>query len=64
MIDGLGSVQSVVLIGGTSEIGIATLREMGKRNRLQRIVLCGRQSENLQRVAEILATNIMAVPTS
>ena len=57
MIDGLGSVQSVVLIGGTSEIGLATLREMGKRNRLQRIVLCGRQSENLQRVAEILAVD-------
>ena len=55
MIDGLGSVQSVVLIGGTSEIGIATLHEMGKRKRLQRIVLCGRQSENLQRTAEILA---------
>ena len=53
MIDGLGSVQSVVLIGGTSEIGIATLREMGKRKRLQRIVLCGRQSESLQRTAEI-----------
>ena len=57
MIDGLGSVQSVVLIGGTSEIGIATLREMGKRKRLQRIVLCGRQSENLQRTAEILAVD-------
>ena len=57
MIDGLGSVQSVVLIGGTSEIGIATLHEMGKRKRLQRIVLCGRQSENLQRTAEILAVD-------
>ena len=57
MIDGLGSVQSVVLIGGTSEIGIATLREMGKRKRLQRIILCGRQSENLQRTAEILAVD-------
>ena len=57
MIDGLGSVQSVVLIGGTSEIGIATLREMGERKRLQRIILCGRQSENLQRTAEILAVD-------
>ena len=57
MIDGLGNVQSVILIGGTSEIGIATLREMGKRKRLQRIVLCGRQSENLQRTAEILAVD-------
>ncbi len=59
MIDGLGSVQSVVLIGGTSEIGIATLHEMGKRKRLQRIVLCGRQSENLQRTAEILAADFV-----
>ena len=57
MIDGLGSVQSVVLIGGNSEIGIATLHQMGKRKRLQRIVLCGRQSENLQRTAEILAVD-------
>lgn len=57
MIDGLGSVQSVVLIGGTSEIGIATLREMGKRKRLQRVVLCGRQSENLQRTAETLSVD-------
>ena len=57
MIDGLGNVQSVILIGGTSEIGIATLREMGKRKRLQRIVLCGRQSENLQRTAEILTVD-------
>ncbi len=61
MIDGLGSVQSVVLIGGTSEIGIATLREMGKRKRLQRIILCGRQSENLQRTAEILAVDFVNV---
>ena len=30
---------------------------MGKRKRLQRIVLCGRQSENLQRTAEILAVD-------
>jgi decaprenylphospho-beta-D-erythro-pentofuranosid-2-ulose 2-reductase len=59
VIDGLGSVQSVVLIGGTSEIGIATLHEMGKRKRLQRIVLCGRQSENLQRTAEILAADFV-----
>lgn len=42
--------QSVLLVGGTSEIGVAILRAMS--GRLQRVVLAGRDRTGLERVAQ------------
>ncbi|MEZ5159251.1 MAG: SDR family NAD(P)-dependent oxidoreductase [Candidatus Nanopelagicales bacterium] len=52
MIDSLGSVQSVLLIGGTSEIGLAILERLAQGGRLQRIVFLGRNEQALERTAE------------
>ncbi len=52
MIDALGNVQSVLLVGGTSEIGHAILTRFAQGGRLQRIVLLGRNEEALEQTAE------------
>lgn len=49
MIDALGKPQSVLLIGGTSEIGLAIVRELS--GRLRRIVLAGRDMAALEQAA-------------
>jgi decaprenylphospho-beta-D-erythro-pentofuranosid-2-ulose 2-reductase len=54
VIDALGTPQSVLLLGGTSEIGLAVLRRL-PRARLQRVVLTGRDSEATGTVAKELA---------
>ncbi len=46
MIDAVGNVQRVLLLGGTSEIGLAVLRELAGR-RSVRAVLAGRPSDRL-----------------
>lgn len=46
MIDALGEPQSVLVLGGTSEIALATIKEM-PRYRLRRVVLAGRPSPAL-----------------
>ena len=43
MIDALGDPQSVLVLGGTSEIALATVRAL-PRKRLRRVVLAGRPS--------------------
>ncbi|MBK9435029.1 MAG: SDR family NAD(P)-dependent oxidoreductase [Micrococcales bacterium] len=52
MMDSLGNVQSVLLVGGTSEIGHAILTRLAQGNRLQRIVLLGRNEQALETVAQ------------
>lgn len=53
MIDSLGNVQSVLLVGGTSEIGHAILERFAAGGRLQRIVLLGRNEETLEARAQV-----------
>ena len=66
MIDALGNVQSVLLVGGTSEIGHAILTRFAQGGRLQRIVLLGRNEEALEQTAEkwrdagVEATGVLA----
>jgi decaprenylphospho-beta-D-erythro-pentofuranosid-2-ulose 2-reductase len=52
--DALGAPQSVLLLGGTSEIGLAVLRRL-PRTRLRRLVLAGRDRGTLAVVAKSLA---------
>lgn len=54
MIDPLGNAQSVLLAGGTSEIGLATLRELSSP-RLERVVLAGRDLEALSAASKTLS---------
>lgn len=61
MIDSLGKPQSVLLVGGTSEIGLAILQ--GLSGRLQRIVLAGRDTAGLQLAAtQFDGTDVKVVP--
>jgi decaprenylphospho-beta-D-erythro-pentofuranosid-2-ulose 2-reductase len=50
MKDAFGSVQSVLVLGGTSEIALATARKLAQR-RAQTIVLAGRDSARLSAAA-------------
>ena len=59
MIDALGRPQSVLLLGGTSEIGLAIVRALPPE-RLTRIVLAGRDRGRLERVAEELKARMRA----
>ncbi|HEX7662285.1 MAG TPA: decaprenylphospho-beta-D-erythro-pentofuranosid-2-ulose 2-reductase [Pseudonocardiaceae bacterium] len=53
MIDAVGNPQSLLLLGGTSEIGLAVARRY-VANRPLRVVLAGRPSERLSAAAEQL----------
>ncbi len=53
MRDALGSPQSLLLLGGTSEIGLATARALVAR-RTRTVVLAGRRPEALEAAAEDL----------
>ena len=53
MKDALGSVQSILLLGGTSEIGVATARELVKR-RARTVLLAVRDPQRATRQAEEL----------
>ena len=53
MINALGSPQSLLLLGGTSEIGLA-VAERFVRDRTRRVVLAGRDGEALRAAAERL----------
>jgi decaprenylphospho-beta-D-erythro-pentofuranosid-2-ulose 2-reductase len=53
VIDALGNPQSVLLLGGTSDIGVATLEAMLRR-RLRTVILAGRDLEALGRTADRL----------
>jgi decaprenylphospho-beta-D-erythro-pentofuranosid-2-ulose 2-reductase len=51
--DGLGGVESVLVLGGTSEIAGATLRRL-IRARTRRVILAGRDPDQLDAVADDL----------
>ncbi len=51
MIDALGAPQSVLVLGATSDIAIATMTRLAERGRLRRVVLAGRHSEALDHEA-------------
>lgn len=61
MIDALGRPQSVLLLGGTSEIGLAVVRALPPE-RLTRIVLAGRDRTGLERSAKELEAAIAGPP--
>lgn len=46
MINGLGAVQDVLVVGGSSEIALATLRQLNTKKRLRRVVLAGRSMDD------------------
>lgn len=54
MIDSLGNVQSILLVGGTSEIGQAVIDRLSQGGRLQRVILLGRNEQALEAAAEKL----------
>lgn len=56
MIDALGEPQSVLVLGGTSDIALATVRHF-PRARLRRVVLAGRPSPALDAAAQALAAS-------
>jgi len=61
MIDALGEPQSVLVLGGTSEIALATIKEL-PRHRLRRVLLAGRPSPALDSaVAQLQSLNITGV---
>jgi decaprenylphospho-beta-D-erythro-pentofuranosid-2-ulose 2-reductase len=53
MIDAVGNPQSLLLLGGTSEIGLAVATRYAKRRPL-RVILAARPSERLDKAAEQL----------
>src|SRR5579884_845931 len=62
MIDAVGNPQSVLLLGGTSEIGLAIVRRLAA-GRPIRVVLAGRLSPRLSAAAEALTAEGCAVET-
>ena len=54
MIDAVGNPQSVLLLGGTSEIGLAVASAFAEARRGLRVVLAARPSERLDAAAEEL----------
>ncbi len=61
MMDALGDPQSVLVLGGTSEIALATVLALPRR-RLRRVVLAGRPSTGLDvAVTELTAAGIPGV---
>jgi len=53
MKDSLGSVQSLLVLGGSSDIALATARKLAQ-DRTKRIILAGRPSERLDAGADLL----------
>lgn len=52
--DSLGNPQSVLLVGGTSHIGLAIVARLGRDQHLQRVVLLGRDAPGMRTAAETL----------
>jgi decaprenylphospho-beta-D-erythro-pentofuranosid-2-ulose 2-reductase len=57
VIDALGQPQSLLLLGGTSELALAIAREL-PADRLRRVVLAGRDAAGLAHAAGTLATHL------
>ncbi len=56
MRDGVGRLQRVVLLGGTSDIGLAIVERLVRRRRAAEVVLAGRDADALEEAAERLRT--------
>lgn len=54
MKDAFGAPQSVALVGGTSEIGLAICHALAGGGRVRRVVLAGRDKAGLDTAAEVL----------
>jgi decaprenylphospho-beta-D-erythro-pentofuranosid-2-ulose 2-reductase len=64
MKDALGAPQSLLLLGGTSEIGLAIVRELAG-SRLEKVVLAGRNESALDAaVADVRAAGVGDVATA
>lgn len=61
MINGLGAVQSVMVVGGASEIGVAVVRRFAEKGRLRRVVLAGRPGERIEGARRELAEDLRDV---
>ena len=55
MMDSFRNPQVVLLIGGTSDIGIRTIEELFKNNRLTKILVTSQNEENLKLSKERLS---------
>jgi decaprenylphospho-beta-D-erythro-pentofuranosid-2-ulose 2-reductase len=58
--DALGSPQTLAIVGGTSEIGLAICAELARASRLHRVVLAGRPGDRLDRA--VLEVSSAGVP--
>lgn len=56
--DSLGNPQSVLLVGGTSDIGLAIVARLGRDQPLQRVVLLGRDASAMRTSAEELPADL------
>lgn len=63
MKDALGDVQTVLLLGGTSEIGLATVEALVRERGVRTVVLAGRDESALEAAGERLRTLGAATPT-
>lgn len=63
MRDAVGRVGSVLVLGGTSDIGVATARELVSRG-ARRVILAGRDPEALAAAAERVRLGEVAVETA
>jgi len=60
VIDALGNPQSVLLVGGSSEIGLAIVTRLARGGRLSRVVLLGRSRDALEAAATQLRPMLAA----
>lgn len=58
MLDALGSAQSVLVLGGTSDIASATLARLSSGGRLRHVVLAGRPGTRLEATATAQAATL------
>jgi len=63
VIDALGNPQSVLLVGGTSDIGLAIVAKLAAGKRLGRVVLAGRSATDLERAAAQVRPLLVAPQT-
>ena len=63
MIDALGTPQRILLLGGTSEIGLAIVRRLLPRDRTTDVVLAGRDTDALATAGTTLSPALVRVRT-
>ena len=63
MIDALGTPQRILLLGGTSEIGLTIVRELLAGDRTADVVLAGRDQEALRRAGATLPADRVRIRT-